>query len=79
MIILSHRKSMILLGNTLRSYNTVTYKKCPNWVIMAIPGQYWVILDLMGLLNQKTDFNYFIESTSVIKLSLNIRNDNTVT
>ena len=46
---------------------------------MDITGQYWVILDLMGLLNQKTDFNYFIESPSVIKLSLNIRNDNTVT
>ena len=75
MIILSHLKSLLLPGNSLLSQ----IKNFPNWVIMAITGQYWAILDLMGLLNQKTDFNYFIESTSVIKLSLNIRNDNTAT
>ena len=34
-----------------------------------------VILDLMGLLHKKTDFNYFIKSTSVIKWSVTIRND----
>ena len=35
-------------------------------VFPGFTGQYWVILDLMGLLHKKTDFNYFIKSTSVI-------------
>ena len=39
-------------------------------VFPGFTGQYratWTILDLMGLLHKKIDFNYFIKSTSVIK------------
>ena len=48
-------------------------------VFPGFTGQYRVILDLIGLLHKKTDFNYFIKSTSVIKWSVIIRNDNIVT
>ena len=48
-------------------------------VFPGFTGQYRVILDLIGLLHKKTDFNYFIKGTSVIKWSLTIRNDNIVT
>ena len=46
---------------------------------LGFTGQYRVILDLMGLLHKNTDFNYSIKNTSVIKWSVNIRNDNIVT
>ena len=54
------------------------YEYCPaQWENLGFTGQYRVILDLIGLLHKKTDFNYFI--TSVIKWSVTIRNDNIVT
>ena len=54
----------------------------PSGKTRAFPGftgQYRGLLDLMGLLHKKTDFNNFIKSTSVIKWSVTIRNDNIVT
>ena len=48
-------------------------------VLLGNTGQYRGLLDLMGLLHKKTDFNNFIKSTSVIKWSVTIRNDNIVT
>ena len=68
----------------------ISVEKNPGFISIAQPsgktrvfpgftGQYRVILDLMGLLHKKTDFNYFIKSTSVIKWSVTIRNDNIVT